>query len=42
MLLLLLILFFVSALRAQEEIPAMIFGVYGHPGPISEKDLRLD
>jgi hypothetical protein len=36
------ILFFVCPLDAQEEIPAMIHGIYGHPGPLWEQELRLD
>ena len=36
------ILFFVCSLDAQEEIPAMIHGIYGHPGPLWEQELRLD
>jgi len=42
MLISLLILFAASPLMAQEDIPAMTYGVYGHPGPIWDKDLRLD
>jgi hypothetical protein len=30
------------AAPAQEEIPMEIRGVYGHPGPLWEKGVRLD
>lgn len=32
----------VGPLAAQQDIPAMIRGVYAHPGPIWDKGLRLD
>ncbi len=31
-----------TPLCAQEDIPTLIRGVYAHPGPIWEKNLRLD
>ena len=39
---LLLMCHFVGPLAAQQDIPEMIRGVYGHPGPIWDKGLRLD